>query len=188
MSEFAGQTRSSTVAAAAVAELDEVIPLFDWGNTGPTIPDAELRAIFFQYDRDSDGEIDRDELAEAVFRAGYRIPKPMFDEIFLTFDDDCGGTIDFEEFGSFIQKTNLRPERSVKFAMDLFNKYDVDTSGQVDKFEFAELAAEVEANYRRRTLLSGAAAALGGLVVAKYSEECELRPCLDLGALARPRC
>ena len=65
----------------------------------------------------------------------------------------------------------VRPARSVKFAMDLFKSYDVDTSGSIDKFEFAELAAEIEANYKRRTALVGVAAGLSALAVGKYSEE-----------------
>ena len=65
----------------------------------------------------------------------------------------------------------VRPERSVKFAMDLFKSYDVDTSGSIDKYEFAELAAEIEANYKRRTALVGVAAGLSALAIGRYSEE-----------------
>jgi Ca2+-binding EF-hand superfamily protein len=126
---------------------------------------------FTRTSQDSGGEIEKDELAEALFKIGYRIPKDRFDELFMRFDEDGGGTIDFQEFTSFIQRTNMRPRRSVKFAMDLFRRYDEDKGGTIDKFEFAELAAEVEANYKRRTFLAGAAASLGALGVAKYSEE-----------------
>ena len=56
-------------------------------------------------------------------------------------------------------------------AVDLFQRYDEDGGGTIDKFEFAELAREVEANYKRRTLLTGATAAVGALVVNRYSEE-----------------
>ena len=34
-------------------------------------------------DRDSDGKIDKDELAEALFRAGYRIERERFDDLFV---------------------------------------------------------------------------------------------------------
>ena len=77
--------------------------------------DRELEALFYQYgamlthhatqltptaqlntrdgtltrtDRDSDGEIDKDELAEALFRAGYRIERERFDDLFVKFDTD----------------------------------------------------------------------------------------------------
>eukprot|EP00964_Phaeocystis_antarctica_P035865 scaffold20507_cov30-Phaeocystis_antarctica.AAC.1 len=41
--------------------------------------------------------------------------------------------------------------------------------GTIDKFEFAALAEEVEQNYKRRTLLTAAAAAVGAVIVAKYN-------------------
>ena len=172
---FAGQTKSSSIAAAAVAELDEGLPWFGLGEGTPAsqgaLSSSELEALFYQYDLDSGGDIDKDELAEALFRVGYRIPKATFDELFQKYDVDNGGTIDMQEFRAFIDSTGLTPERSVKFAMDLFQKYDVDNGGTIDKFEFAELAAEVQANYQRRTLLTGVAAGIGALVVGKYSEE-----------------
>ena len=43
--------------------------------------------------------------------------------------------------------------------------------GTIDKFEFAALAEEVEQNYKRRTLLTAAAAAVGAVIVAKYNTE-----------------
>jgi hypothetical protein len=50
---FAGQTKSSSVAAAAVAELDEEVPWFEFGESLSIedIPEEELEAIFYQYDR-----------------------------------------------------------------------------------------------------------------------------------------
>ncbi|EOD14811.1 hypothetical protein EMIHUDRAFT_197387 [Emiliania huxleyi CCMP1516] len=152
---FAGQTKSAAAAAVAVQQLDGEIPLFDWGAGQDQLPAEELEALFYQYDRDSDGEIDKDELAEALFRAGYRIERERFDDLFVKFDTD--GSASGES----------RPERSVKFAMDLFKSYDVDTSGSIDKYEFAELAAEIEANYKRRTALVGVAAGLSALAAQK---------------------
>ena len=172
---FAGQTESSSIAAAAVAELNEGLPWFGLGDSTAasqgTLTASELEAIYYQYDGDSGGDIDKDELAEALFRVGYRIPKDTFNELFAKFDEDGGGTIDLQEFRAFIDSTGLKPEQSVKFAMDLFQKYDVDNGGTIDKFEFAELAAEVQANYQRRTFLTGVAAGVGALAVSKYSEE-----------------
>jgi Ca2+-binding EF-hand superfamily protein len=174
MQEFAGQPKSSA-AAAAVAELDRSIPFFDFGQklSSPVSAD-DIEAIFYQYDRDSGGDIDKDELADALFRVGCRIPKARFEEMFLEFDEDSGGTIDLEEFKASIRGTEYFPDKSVKFAMDLFKKYDEDGGGTIDKFEFVQLAAEVETNYKRRTLLTGAAATMSGIVVARYSEEYQL--------------
>jgi len=55
--------------------------------------------------------------------------------------------------------------------MELFQRFDIDEGGTIDKFEFAALAEEVEQNYKRRTLLTAAAAAVGAVIVAKYNTE-----------------
>merc|ERR1719424_318001 len=85
--EIAGQTKSSTVAAAAVAALDVDMPWFGFGDTlglgdarsyEDAFSDDEIEAMFNLYDRDSGGDISKSELAEALFRFGYRIPKDRF--------------------------------------------------------------------------------------------------------------
>ena len=43
--------------------------------------------------------------------------------------------------------------------------------GSIDKFEFAALAEEIEQNYKRRSVLTAVAAAVGAVIVAKSSEE-----------------
>lgn len=48
-------------------------------------------------------------------------------------------------------------------------RYDIDRGGTIDPWEFAGLAEEVEQNYKRRSILTGAAALVGGLIVAKYA-------------------
>ena len=165
---FAGESKTITAAAAAVATPELEIPERPW--FGSTPPD-ELEAIFFQYDADSGGDIDKDELAEALFRSGYRIPRAEFDKTFDEFDEDENGLIDLEEFKGFIKQTGLKPDGDVKFAMDLFRRYDADQGGSIDKFEFAALSNEIKANYDRRTALTALASGISALIVAKYSEE-----------------
>lgn len=132
--------------------------------------EAELRAIFFQYD-DGDGKLTKDELADAVLRCGYTIPKPTFDEIFSTVDEDNNGTLDFDEFCVFIYKTNLKPQQSVMDAMDLFRTYDADNSGSVDKFEFSQFAANRDLLARRRTVLFVALSTIAAIGVSRYNDE-----------------
>jgi len=146
-------------------------PLFDRLLLGEAkSSEAELRAIFFQYD-DGDGKLTKDELADAVLRCGYTIPKPTFDEIFSTVDEDNNGTLDFDEFCVFINKTNLKPQQSVIDAMDLFRTYDADNSGSVDKFEFAQFAANRDLLARRRTVLFVALSTIAAFGVSRYDDE-----------------
>lgn len=65
----------------------------------------------------------------------------------------------------------MQPQRDVKFAMDLFKRYDADNSGSIDKNEFRTIAREIQLDARRRSLFSVAAAALGATIVADYSQE-----------------
>ena len=165
-----GLDKGASAALAGQLNGLQLAPLFEWGPSKVT--EADLRAMFFQYDdKDSDGKLTKDELAEAVLRCGYTIPKPMFDEIFSTVDKDKNGTLDFEEFRVFITKTNLKPQQSVKDAMDLFKTYDADNSGSVDKFEFAQFAANREALSRRRTILFVALSTIAAIGVSRYSDE-----------------
>jgi len=139
------------------------------GANGPD--EEELKAIFYQADTDLSGEIDREELSSALFTIGYRIKVEDYNAMFDEVDDDKSGRITFEEFKEFISKTEQKTFKSQRFAMDLFRKFDIDEGGTIDKFEFAALAQEVEANYKRRTLLTAAAAAVGAVVVAQYTQE-----------------
>lgn len=59
--------------------------------------------------------------------------------------------------------TNDYNYRNVKYAMNLFKKYDADKSGEIDKAEFREIAKEIQADARRRNLISVAAAAIGAV-------------------------
>jgi len=139
------------------------------GANGPD--EEELKAIFYQADTDLSGEIDREELSSALFTIGYRIKVEDYNAMFDEVDDDKSGRITFEEFKEFISKTEQKTFKSQRFAMDLFRKFDIDEGGTIDKFEFAALAQEVEENYKRRTLLTAAAAAVGAVVVAQYTQE-----------------
>ena len=47
--------------------------------------------------------------------------------------------------------------------MDMFKKYDADGSGEIDKTEFRAIAKEIQADARRRNLISVAAAAVGAV-------------------------
>jgi len=161
------QPTLAAVTCATAATMPEASPFL-----GANVPDdEELKAVFYQADTDLSGEIDREELSSALFTIGYRIKLEDYNAIFDEVDHDNSGSITFEEFKVFISKTKQKTFKSQRFAMELFQRFDIDEGGTIDKFEFAALAEEVEQNYKRRTLLTAAAAAVGAVIVAKYNTE-----------------
>lgn len=158
---------------ATAVTMAQAFPFFR--AKGPS--EKELEAIFYQADTELKGEISRQELSSALYTIGYRIDLDDLEKIFDEVDEDKSGMIDYDEFkeiaasNTFIEKTNLGQFKSQRFAMELFQRYDADGGGSIDKFEFAALAEEIEQNYKRRSVLTAAAAAVGAVIVAKSSEE-----------------
>jgi len=157
-----------TLSEQQAGEQEEISKQWDGANP---LTDEELKEIFYRSDADLSGEVDKDELAAALFSVGYKIDREEYGRIWDEADTDGGGTISFEEFLNFVRNSQRRSYESQRFAMELFNRYDIDRGGTIDPWEFAGLAEEVEQNYKRRSILTGAAALVGGLIVAKYTDE-----------------
>lgn len=132
--------------------------------------DKELEALFYSWDANSDGQIDRKELGDALDTLGYPVDLDVTG-LFELFDADKGGTIDLEEFKVLVNRIGIEPDRGLAYAMDLFAKYDEDRSGQIDKAEFKALAQEIRADSDRRKFLQIASAVVGSLLVARYDSE-----------------
>ena len=94
-----------------------------WDGANP-LTDEELKEIFYRSDTDLSGEVDKDELAAALFSVGYKINREEYGRIWDEADTDGGGTISFEEFLNFVRKTQRRSYESQRFAMELFNRCD----------------------------------------------------------------
>jgi len=161
-----------TPTRATAVTMAQAFPFF---RASPS--EEELKAIFYQADTDLKGEISRQELSSALTTIGYRIDADDLQKIFDEVDADKSGMIDFDEFkdiassDTFSAKTKPGQFKSQRFAMDLFQRYDADGGGSIDKFEFAALAQEIEQNNQRRSILTAAAAAVGAVIVAKSSDE-----------------
>lgn len=63
-----------------------------------------LREVFSGYDKSGDGEIDVDELYEAISSAGYKCTRNDIKHFLETNDIDHNGTLDFEEFVTLLHK------------------------------------------------------------------------------------
>jgi len=134
----------------------------------------DLETAFFSIDVESSGSIPRSSFADALADLGVVIDDSAADALFDKYDADKGGSIDLDEFKLLMADpamTEVKPQRDVKFAMDMFKKYDQDGSGSIDKGEFRAIASEIQADARRRSLFSVFAAAVGATIVADYSQE-----------------
>lgn len=134
----------------------------------------DMETAFFSIDIESKGEIPKSSFADALAGLGVVLDDTAADALFSKYDEDNGGSIDLDEFKALMADpalAGIKPQRDVKFAMDLFKKYDEDGSGSIDKGEFRAIANEIQADARRRSLISVAAAAIGATIVADYSQE-----------------
>ena len=144
---------------------------------GMHVADSELAALFFSFDGDSNGYLDRQELVDALDKLGYPLTTEHASALF---DRHCTTSVGAAEVDGVkvdgfkvIVSTlgGIRPEPGLKDAMDLFAKYDEDDSGFIDKEEFKSLAREIKTTSDRRKVLQIASAVVGSLVVARSSDE-----------------
>ncbi|KAL7538296.1 hypothetical protein ACHAXR_008473 [Thalassiosira sp. AJA248-18] len=148
--------------------------LFSSAAGAGAFSDEDIETAFFSIDVQATGSIPRSAFADALADLGVEMPESQTNELFDKYDADNGGSIDLEEFKSLMKDpsmSGLRPSRDVKYAMDMFKRYDADGSGEIDKTEFRAIAKEMQADARRRNLISVAAAAIGATIVADYSQE-----------------
>lgn len=177
--EVATQAAAETaqMATRVVAETAQTVTQSFVGRfQGVAQADEEgaLEALFFSADETSSGSLDRRELGKALNQLGYTLTPNEVDVLFAEhcLNFDAGDAVELVEFKVLMRKLGVRkPDRSLKFAMKLFDKYDADASGTIDKVEFKDLAREIEAETNRRTVLQLASAVVGSLLVAESSSE-----------------
>jgi len=132
-------------------------------DSAPSVTgEAELRevlALFYKFDYNSNGFVDRQELATALERRGLRYSSADLDKMYAQYASSDAG-IDIEGFKLLVGSTGLKPEKGLEDAMDLFFKYDSDRTGQIDKVKFKSLASDIKQESDRRTLLQLASAAV----------------------------
>ena len=98
-----------------------------FSSTTGAFSNEDLETAFFSIDVDATGSIPRSSFADALADLGVELPKSQTDELFDRYDEDGGGSIDFNEFKALMADEKLagvKPNRDVKFAMDMFAKFD----------------------------------------------------------------
>lgn len=102
------------------------------------LPDGKLDAIFAKYDKDGSGTITFDEFQAFVYD-GLLLDGTLaeYERVFKAVDDSGNGAIGATELAAMFKQLGS-PMTQDKLA-DIFMKYDVDGSGQIDFPEFIEM-------------------------------------------------
>jgi len=110
----------------------------------------QLKTIFQAFDKDGDGHVTRDELAEIMRSMGKRPLKSKIDRIFQQADTDGNGTIELSEFVSFFigkkqeltaTKRELRGKHSEKNRKTLAHFYRVFSNEPMSGMEMGKTNA-----------------------------------------------
>ncbi len=82
----------------------------------------EIRKLFFEFDKDGDGRLSKDEIING-FKAQNNLDEKYFKKIFDQIDEDNSGYIEFEEFvRATINKTKLLCDDNLNITFKLFDK------------------------------------------------------------------
>ena len=174
--------------------LNPVIDAWRQPSAGSDSGSRDIEALFYSFDANNDGVVDKRELvaglerigraidqsqlSSALDRFGFTPSQERIDALFAQYDTDGSGALSLDEFTVLATSTGLdaaakagATQSSLRFAMDLFQRYDEDGSGSLDKAEFKGVALEIEADRRRRNLIACATAAASAMLVSRYSDE-----------------
>ena len=95
---------------------------------------AKMGDLFYTWDTDGDGTIDRREFHAAVQSFGMSEPEQVCDLVFNEFDEDRSGAVDYSEYMLKMLRDALVRDR--QRIIDLFRQWDEDHSGAISKGEF----------------------------------------------------
>lgn len=96
---------------------------------------AEWEAVFRAADKDGSGTLDVHELRDMLRRANCNITDSQIGDAFVYLHGPHGDRITLEEFVKGMQKL----EEFIKRLVQLFNQYDADKSGYLDKNELRKI-------------------------------------------------
>lgn len=102
---------------------------------------GDVDQVFRQIDVNGDGSIDKSELGHLFCKLGHDLSEEELDAVFTSLDLDGNGTICEEEFSKWYVKSEERILSKVK---PIFDTFDVDKSGTIDRDEVRQLLRTLE--------------------------------------------
>ena len=83
-----------------------------------------LRRLFYEFDADGSGALDREEIASLTAHLGGRLTEQELDEAMYEMDDDGSGDVDFEEFHEWYAAARSGGSKAAKLAKMLTDDKD----------------------------------------------------------------
>ncbi|XP_050226447.1 probable calcium-binding protein CML23 [Mercurialis annua] len=102
----------------------------------------EIRKVFTELDKNSDGKISSDELIQSLSKLGTKLSIDDVQYMMKDFDKDGNGYIDFDEFVEFIQCSGAADTPrggGNKDLKDAFDMYDIDKNGLISARELHQV-------------------------------------------------
>jgi len=123
----------------------------------PNTPD-DARMLFRKFDADGNGTIDHKEWRLLARCIGVNMKDEDLDRLFMVVDTDSNGTIEYDEFERWFcgdlgdgdgkvkrlitgmgESFRMLPASNLEDVLEVFNDFDVDKSGTIDRDEFRQL-------------------------------------------------
>merc|ERR1719502_1047717 len=101
---------------------------------------GDVYATFKRFDHDEDGFISHDEMKDMLGELGVTCTGDQLIEVVNTVDNNNNGKIGFDEFPSWYIKSEGRLRKEVEV---VFERYDKDQSGHIDKEELHAMLTEL---------------------------------------------
>eukprot|EP00585_Thalassiosira_rotula_P011154 CAMPEP_0196159006 /NCGR_PEP_ID=MMETSP0910-20130528/46103_1 /TAXON_ID=49265 /ORGANISM="Thalassiosira rotula, Strain GSO102" /LENGTH=794 /DNA_ID=CAMNT_0041423919 /DNA_START=913 /DNA_END=3297 /DNA_ORIENTATION=+ len=107
--------------------------------------EGDVDTTFKQVDINGDGSIDKEELRKLFAKLEHDISDEELSEAFSSLDLDSDGTISEDEFMNWYLKSEKHVLSKVK---PIFDTFDADKSGAIDRYEVSELLKKLEPNVK----------------------------------------
>jgi Ca2+-binding EF-hand superfamily protein/CRP-like cAMP-binding protein len=123
-----------------------------------------LKSLFHELDRDGNGGLDRDEIGKLADKIGMKMDLSQLTVLFMHIDTNRSGLVDWDEFLAWyhskvdetdgptdegrlkrklVNKVSGAVEETSEWLLFLFQKYDTDGNGGLDKEEMGMVCADI---------------------------------------------
>lgn len=111
----------------------------------------DLKHAFAQFDKNDDGFISKQELAEAMSKLGHIISNEELDEIIKAVDKDGNGLVDFKEFINLMDN-NCLVQNVDEEMLHLFNMIDRNNDGFITEKEIKTMMKGLGEKVRKKDI------------------------------------